>query len=150
MKQLLTGATCSAAVLALSMAVFAETTQNPAQTPAAAAAETAQETPRASAARPMTLVGCVQRESDYRRAKGSGAGGAAGTGVGVGNEFVLVTALIATEPSPAAASPAGTAGTPSSPTAAVGTSGAASAYELTGSGEGQLAQYVGKRVEIIG
>ena len=30
----------------------------------------------------VTLVGCVQREADYRKAQGIGRGGALGTGVG--------------------------------------------------------------------
>jgi hypothetical protein len=88
----------------------------------------------------MTLVGCVQREADYRQAKAAGRGGAAGTGAGVGNEFVLVAASPSTS---AAANPA----TPE----AVGTSGSAGdAYEVTGTGEGQLEQYVGRRVEVVG
>ena len=151
MKQLLSGATCSAVVLAAGMAVFAQATpQSPAQPPSTSGAQTAQETPRASDAQQMTLVGCVQRESEYRRAKGAGAGGAAGTGVGAGNEFVLVNASASEGSSAAAASPAGTAGNPASPSGTVGTSGAAGAFELTGSGESELEQFVGKRVEIIG
>ena len=83
----------------------------------------------------ITVTGCIQREADYRQAKDAGKGGAAGTGVGAGNEFILSNASMK-------------AGSESGP---VGTSGAAAtAYELTGSGEGQAAQFVGKRVEIIG
>ena len=63
------------------------------------------------------------------------AGGAAGTGVGAGNEFILSNASAKAGPD---AGPVGTSGA------------AATAYELTGSGEGQAAQFVGKRVEIIG
>ena len=83
----------------------------------------------------ITVTGCIQREADYRQARDAGKGGAAGTGVGAGNEFILSNA-------------SAKAGADSGP---VGTSGAAAtAYELTGSGEGQAAQFVGKRVEIIG
>lgn len=83
----------------------------------------------------ITVTGCIQREADYRQARDAGKGGAAGTGVGAGNEFILMNA-------------SAKAGADSGP---VGTSGAAAtAYELTGSGEGQAAQFVGKRVEIIG
>ena len=83
----------------------------------------------------ITVTGCIQREADYRQARDAGKGGAAGTGVGAGNEFILSNASVK-------------AGRSSGP---VGTSGAAAtAYELTGSGEGQAAQFVGKRVEIIG
>ena len=35
---------------------------------------------------PITLIGCVQREADYRRANDSGRGGVAATGLGRGNE----------------------------------------------------------------
>jgi hypothetical protein len=83
----------------------------------------------------ITVTGCIQREADYRQAKDAGKGGVAGTGVGAGNEFILSNATV--KP-----------GTDSGP---VGTSGAAAAaYELTGSGEGQAAEFVGKRVEITG
>lgn len=139
MKKLIAGGTCSAAVFAMSMVVFAQATPSPTQSPAAAPA--AQEAASASEAS-LTLVGCVQPEADYRRAKNAGGGGVAGTGAGVANEFVLVNA------SPKAAGESAAAATPAE---AVGTSGAAGeAYELTGSGEGQLQQYVGKRVEIVG
>ena len=74
---------------------------------------------RATSEQPTTVTGCIQRESDYRKANDAGRGGVAGTGVGAGNEFVLMT----------------TAGT---------------AYELTGSNEGQAEKYIGKRVEISG
>jgi hypothetical protein len=101
----------------------------------------------------VTITGCVQREVDYRRAQDAGKGGAAGTGAGVANEFVLVDASM---------SPAGAKASSSSPSAgatgtsgtATGTTGAAAAggntYELTGKGEGQAGQFVGKRVEISG
>ncbi len=35
----------------------------------------------------VTLTGCIQRETDYRRARDAGRGGVAGTGVGAGNEI---------------------------------------------------------------
>jgi hypothetical protein len=144
MKPLFTGATCSAAVLAASMAVFAQATQNPSPPPPASGAPAAQEPAPAAAAQPeMTIVGCVQSEADYRRAKSAGAGGAAGTGVGTGNEFVLVAAPASTGATASAERPA----TPE----AVGTSGTTGeAYELTGAAEGELAQHVGKKVEIVG
>ena len=86
----------------------------------------------------ITLTGCVQSEEDYRKAKGIGKGGAVGTGVGAGNEFVIVSAR-----------PAG--GAAPSPSETAGTTGAAGlAYEVTGSKESDLKQFVGKRVEITG
>src|SRR5918993_5104967 len=96
-----------------------------------------------SAAQPVTVTGCVQKESDYRRAQDAGRGGVAGTGIGAANEFVLTdvtTSSPSPEPRPAEEPP--------SPT---GTSGAKlPAYELTGPNEGQVARHVGRRVEISG
>ena len=40
----------------------------------------------------LTVVGCVQKEADYRAQKNDGRGGAANTGLGVANEFVLRSA----------------------------------------------------------
>ena len=92
----------------------------------------------------VTVVGCIQREADYRRKQDAGKGGVAGTGVGGGNEFVLINASMSTggTGSPAG-QPAGGAGA-----SAASTTG--TAYELTGSGEGQASSHVGKRVEITG
>jgi hypothetical protein len=134
MKSLTTGI-CTAAALALSLAVFAQQPQpQPSQPPSAQQPATQ---PSASAEQPITLTGCVQSEEDYRKAKGMAKGGAVGTGVGVGNEFVI----IGVKPAGAAPSTAETAGT---------TGAAGQAYEVTGSNEGDLKQYVGKRVEITG
>ena len=91
-------------------------------------------TPAASQEQQVTVVGCVVRESDYRKARDAGKGGVAGTGVGVGNEFLLTNASMAGASAPA-----------------VGTAGTASGeYELTGANEKQAEQFVGKRVEISG
>jgi hypothetical protein len=90
----------------------------------------------------VTLVGCVQSESDYRRANNLGKGGAVGTGVGVGDEFVLI---MAAKMDPAAAPPAGATGT-SGTTAPAGTE----AYELSGDKEDDVKPFLGKRVEITG
>ena len=84
----------------------------------------------------VTVVGCLVRESDFRKATDAGKGGVAGTGVGAGNEYVLTNASAAT-------------GAPGSPVATAGT-GPSAAYELTGSSEGQAKEFVGKRVEISG
>ena len=112
------------------MAVFAQTPpQSPNQTPSSTAQQT-----RPSGDQQVTVTGCVQREADYRRARDAGRGGVVGTGVGAGNEFVLANAAMS------GAAPTGTAGTSSTGTA----------YELTGKNEGQVQQYVGKRVEISG
>lgn len=118
-----------ATVAALSMAVFAQQTPTPQVTAATNAGQLDLQS--------VTIIGCVQRESDYRRARDAGKGGVAGTGIGAGNEFVLVNASI----TPAPDTPAGTAGT----SAAIG-----HAYELTGKNEGLVANHINKRVEITG
>src|SRR5215213_8112997 len=41
---------------------------------------------------PVTLVGCIQREADYRKAQDRGRGGLAGTGIGGADEYVLINA----------------------------------------------------------
>lgn len=142
MKAGITGATCVAVVMGASMAVFAQTTERPASpTPSQPPAAEAQQQPPAATPAPeqsVTLVGCVQREAEYRQAHSAGRGGVAGTGAGVGNEFVLINASTATP------------GAPPAEPSTVGTAGSAGAYELTGPGEGQLEQYVGRRVEITG
>jgi hypothetical protein len=88
--------------------------------------------PAPQAEQQITLVGCVQKESDYRAAHDKGRGGAAGTGVGAGDEFVLTNASMATQ------------GLKSEATAAD------TAYELTGSNEEKVKDFIGKRVQITG
>lgn len=70
---------------------------------------------------PMSLEGCIQRESDYRKQQDAGRGGALSTGLGLRNEYVLVNA-----------SRAG-----SSSATAIDCSNASNgeAYELTGNAE---------------
>ena len=123
MKGRVSSSMCAAGMLSLCTVAFAQQAGQPA--PGVGTAPGGQ----------ITVTGCIQREADYRQAKDAGKGGVAGTGVGAGNEFILSNATV--KP-----------GTDSGP---VGTSGAAAAaYELTGSGEGQAAEFVGKRVEITG
>lgn len=83
---------------------------------------------------PISLVGCVQRETDYRQQNDSGRGGFLGFGGGLGDEYVLVHAA------------RGTAGAPADCTTATG----GEAFELTGSGEEDLEGFVGRRVSIHG
>lgn len=68
----------------------------------------------------VTVSGCVERESDYRKAMDKGRGGVVGTGIGAENEFVLT----------------GVAGS--------------TAYELTGANEKLVAPHINHRVEITG
>lgn len=83
---------------------------------------------------PVSLVGCIQRETDYRRQNDSGKGGFLGFGGGLGDEYVLVNA-----------SPGVNGGFGDCTTATGG-----EAYELTGSSEDDLAAFVGQRVAISG
>jgi hypothetical protein len=125
MRVIFSAAMSVAAVIVLTLAMSAQTTaQGQAATTAVAQPEQ------------VTVVGCVVRESDYRKSRDAGKGGVAGTGVGAGNEFVLTNASMA----------AGASG------ATVGTAGraATAAYELTGSNEGQAEKFIGQRVEIAG
>lgn len=154
MKHAFAAATGFAVAAAFSITAMAQTT--PPSTPQTSSPQTSQPAQSnmqdKSAAQQVTLVGCVQSEADYRKAHNLGRGGAVGTGAGVGNEFVLINAST-TSGGAIAGATAGTAtGTPAG--TATGTSGATAsssqAFELTGENEAQLAQHVGKRVEITG
>ena len=83
---------------------------------------------------PISVVGCIQREVDYRRQNDSGRGGFLGFGGGLGDEYVLVNA------GPGPSAPAGDC------TTATG----GEAYELTGSHEEDLEPFIGQRVAISG
>lgn len=83
---------------------------------------------------PISLVGCIQRESDYRRQQDAGTGGFLGFGGGLSDEYVLINALRGTS---------GAAGDCSRHTTG-------DAYELTGSDEDELEAFVGQRVAITG
>jgi hypothetical protein len=103
----------------------------------------------------VTVTGCIQREADYRQATGAGRGGAVATGIGTGNEFILANAMMgagaATGTTGSAAARPGAGSTTAG--AATGTGGSvagATAFELTGSNEGQAAAHVGKRVQVMG
>ncbi len=89
-----------------------------------------------------TITGCVISETDYRKMHDAGRGGVVGTGVGAGNEFILTDASngpAAATDSTAARSVMPSAGGTSGATGPSGTMGAL-AYELSGSGEGQLSR----------
>jgi hypothetical protein len=124
--------TSAAAMLTVTMAAFAQTSQ-PTSSSAQAKSDDQSGTP-------ITLVGCIQREADYRRAADAGRGGVAATGVGLGNEYVLVNAA-------SAGTASGSTGNAAADCSAA-TGG--QAYELSGKGEGDLERYVGKRVELVG
>ena len=82
----------------------------------------------------VSLVGCLQREADYRRQHNSGKGGFLGFGGGLGNEYVLINA----------------SRDPRRGFRDCATAGGGEAYELTGSEEGDLKSFVGQRVAITG
>jgi hypothetical protein len=127
MKSVVSGSACLATAFTFGLIAFGQEPTQP------------QTQPRTSAEQQVTITGCIQREADYRQARDAGRGGVAGTGVGAGNEFVLTNASMSTGTAPGAEpAPTGTTGS------------TATAYELTGPNEGQVAQYVGRRVEISG
>jgi hypothetical protein len=141
MTRRILGSTCAAAVLAASVAAAQGSSQAPTSAPAQGSGQqrpadrgTTTATPRTQTEQQLTLTGCVTRES---------------------NDIVLASAV----PSgPATNSSSGVTGSTS--TAAIGTSGSASgsAVGTTGtgssryrlSGERDLDQYIGQRVEIVG
>jgi hypothetical protein len=86
---------------------------------------------------PITLVGCIQSEKDYRRANDRGRGGAVGLGLGSGDEFMLVNASVVAADAQA-----------SSNIDCAQTSG--EAYELTGTREDELKGLAGRVVQING
>jgi hypothetical protein len=83
---------------------------------------------------PISLVGCVMREIDYRRQHDAARGGFLGLGGGLGDEYILVNAT------------RGTAG----PSGDCGTATGGEAYELSGSGEEAVEAFVGQRVVLTG
>jgi MYXO-CTERM domain-containing protein len=85
-------------------------------------------------ATPISLAGCIQRETEYRQQNNSGKGGFLGFGGGLGDEYVLVNASRGAE------------GAFGDCTTATG----GEAYELTGSAEDDLEPFVGQRVAITG
>jgi hypothetical protein len=85
----------------------------------------------------MTLVGCLMRESDYRKAHNLGKGALGG--VGLGDEFVLVDATDSSS-APAARSTSTTCTE----------TGSGKAYRMTGKAEEQLKPFVGRRIEVTG
>ena len=156
MKRVFTAASCLGFAAAFSLAAAAQSTQPPATTTQPPATQTPAQTSGQTQdhkehAQQVTIVGCVQREADYRRANNLGRGGAVGTGAGVTNEFVVINASMAGGASAGAMTGTAT-GTATGTTGTAGASpaaGAGQAYEVSGENESQLEQYVGKRVEIV-
>src|SRR5262245_29920344 len=161
---------CAAAILSLSVAAAQTTTQTPTQSPVQSSTQGVTGQTRVGTdtktATQITVSGCVVRESDQTKERG----GVLGTGLGAGNEFVLANVTPASggatasaqipggvsgstsagnrPAAPGAGAPTGTSGTSSTPSAR--TMPNAPSYSLTGNREAELAQHVGKRVEIVG
>jgi len=142
MRRVFAGSALAMAVTLGMVASAQSTGQPPAQPQPPATAQAAAPQEQKAPAEQITLVGCVQREEDYRKANNLGKGGAAGTGVGAGDEFVLVNA---SKVAAGATGATGTTGT-TPPSAAP----AEAAYELSGDKEDDVKAFVGKRVEIMG
>src|SRR5262245_7148408 len=127
-------ATLVATALLASATAFAQTTAPATTTPSTTTAQD-----RESPATPVTLIGCVQRESDYRKEQSLKRGGRLNTGLGAGDEYVLINA---TRVSPGAA-PAASSGDCTS-------ASSGEAFEITGGREERFKAFVGKRVQVSG
>src|SRR6266550_17778 len=93
-------------------------------------------------ARPITLVGCIMREADFRDMYGPGRSGPRGAGIGLRNEYMIVNAQ---EIGAAGSGVTETTGTcPPEP----GTF--PTAYELTGKRESEAAPFLNRRVQLSG
>ena len=88
-----------------------------------------------SPATPVTLTGCIQKETDYRKTHDLGKGGTLQTGAGSGDEYVLINA---------------SKGSVAAADIDCSFQGSTEAYELTGKREHDLKPYVGKVVQISG
>src|SRR5262245_27417399 len=84
----------------------------------------------------LTVVGCVQKEADYRAQHDQGRGGVANTGVGEGNEFVLRGGNTVDSET---LKPINTGG-----------SGKNVTYALAGRLEGEVASVVGQQIAVTG
>jgi hypothetical protein len=159
---------CAAALFSLTVAAAQTSNQTPTQSPVQGSTQGITGQTRTGTGpqggNQVTVTGCVVRESEHTNARG----GVLGTGVGSANEFVLANAMADRSGSAASAQIAdGVSGSTSAGNrtatgeTATGTSGSRTtttpstmrgglAYSLTGSREGDLAQHVGKRVQIVG
>ena len=91
----------------------------------------------------VTLLGCVMREADYRATYGPGLTGVRGPGIGLKDEYMLVDAKEI---------PSGSQPTDEDAAKPCPQHGATfpAAYELKGSKEKEIAEYVGHRVVLTG
>lgn len=96
---------------------------------AAASPVAAQQAARRSSSSVMTLIGCVELESDYRKRVGAGRGGVLGTGIEAGDEYVLT-------------------GVTSAP--GEGSGAVAQVYSVSGRLEKELKRSIGRQIEVVG
>ena len=102
-----------------------------------AAAQNAPQKPTRTAADVITVVGCVQKEADYRAQKSDAKGGVANTGVGLANEFVLRGAHTVSNDT-------------YKPIRTTASGGRETVYGLTGKLEGEVAKSVGHEIAVSG
>jgi hypothetical protein len=122
----------------IAAAVLSSTVMSAQSNPRTATETAAQSNTSKTEETSVTLVGCLQRETDYRRTHNLGSGGAVGTGIGSGDEFVLINA----SPADAAA--------PATTNIDCAREATGEAYELTGPREDALKPFVGRAVQISG
>jgi hypothetical protein len=126
-----------AGAIALTSAVAA---QDPPAQPATPQTPPAQDQPRTSQARAVTVEGCVMREADVPGRRPNVAERA-----GVAEDYILTSTKMIKGSAPAGTTAARTAETPT------GTSGSPAAmYEIEGIDDQELKQHVGQRVQIDG
>jgi hypothetical protein len=87
----------------------------------------------------ITVIGCVEPETDYRARLDAKKGGPLASGVGQSNEFVLSSS----KPAPAN-------GSTRTREEAVATAGLSGDYLLTGKPENELAKAINREVEVVG
>ena len=87
----------------------------------------------------VNIVGCVEREADYRKQIGEGKGGPLNSGVGAGNEYVLRCAKSV---------PDGAVSTKT--LESTGRAGAEDIYSVTGKSEDELKSELGRQVDVTG
>jgi len=83
---------------------------------------------RRSGSQVVTIVGCVEPETEYRKRVSAGRGGVLGTGIEAQDEFVLTQAR---EPE-------------------AGSTSAFTVYSMTGRLEKEMRKAVGRRIEVLG
>jgi hypothetical protein len=128
MTKRIVGSSCVAAVFSLAAVAAGQNTappptQAPVQGERPGAAAPAAPRDQAATASQMTIVGCIQKESEYLSTRGGGS-----NALGSGNEFVLVISPAPSSTASAAPSPAapGAAGAGANPADSVGGANSAS------------------------